>query len=84
MESQQQQQHQHPHETSSSSSSSSTLNSMNGCLSEAYEVSEDATKVHTDEEEEARLQYILNQLNEKQVPPKSHHGLTILITGANR
>ena len=35
-------------------------------------------------EEEERLQYIIHQLNEKQVPPTSHHGLTILITGANR
>jgi hypothetical protein len=35
-------------------------------------------------EEEERLEYILHQLNEKQVPPTSHHGLTIVITGANR
>ena len=34
--------------------------------------------------EEERLQSVLHQLNEKQVPPTSHHGLTILITGANR
>ena len=37
-----------------------------------------------DDEVEQRIQYIAQQLREKQVPPTSHHGLTILITGANR
>ena len=39
---------------------------------------------HEEEVQQQRLRYISHQVKEKQVSPTSHHGLTILITGANR
>ena len=56
-------------------------NNNNNNMITAVAAALDAT---LEEEEEKRLQSVLHQLNEKQVPPTSHHGLTILITGANR
>ena len=56
-------------------------NNNNNNMNTAVAAASDAT---LEEEEEKRLQSVLHQLNEKQVPPTSHHGLTILITGANR
>ena len=82
-----------PHSSSSSSSSSSLRrtrspeehldsNINNSTVSAAASAVVGAIDANDDEEE--RLRYIMNQLNEKQVPSISHHGLTILITGANR